>query len=168
MRYKKLYQDVLTERNQFKQQCTQAIRQWDQALREKNDYKEALAKVQRQHEEAVKEVNQAMTVRIKASKDLKRLTEERNAAMQVRNNSSADKVFCLRFFRFLHFFSAVASKAAKMRKNFFLLLSCYIRRFFVLLLSLAGTNEARNTLPFISSCSTAGQLFPTYRNIHLL
>jgi chromosome segregation ATPase len=82
LRYKKLYQDMLTERNQFKQQCTQAIRQWDQALRERNDYKDALVKVQRQHDEAVKELNQAMTVRIKASKDLKRLTEERNAAMQ--------------------------------------------------------------------------------------
>ena len=44
-RYKKLYQDMLTERNQFNQQCTQAIRQWDQALRERNDYKDALVKV---------------------------------------------------------------------------------------------------------------------------
>eukprot|EP00094_Tigriopus_californicus_P004987 TCALIF_04803-PA protein Name:"Similar to DLG5 Disks large homolog 5 (Homo sapiens)" AED:0.14 eAED:0.14 QI:159/0.90/0.87/0.96/0.90/0.93/32/0/2037 len=82
VRYKKLYQDLVTERNQLKHQCTQAIRQWDQALRERNEYKDSLVKVQRQHEEAVKEVNQAMTVRIKASKDLKRLTEERNAAMQ--------------------------------------------------------------------------------------
>merc|ERR1719150_270933 len=82
VRYKKQYEEMLTERNKFKQQCTQAIRQWDQALREKNDYRDALAKVQRQHEEAVKEINQAMAVRIKASKDIKRLTEERNAAMQ--------------------------------------------------------------------------------------
>jgi hypothetical protein len=82
VRYKKLYNEVLTERNQFKQQCTQAIRQWDQTLRERNEYKEALAKVKRQHDDAIKEINQAMTVRIKASKDLKRLTEERNAAMQ--------------------------------------------------------------------------------------
>ena len=44
-RYKKLYHDMLTERNQFNQQCTQAIRQWDQALRERNDYKDALVKV---------------------------------------------------------------------------------------------------------------------------
>merc|ERR1711956_50769 len=70
------------ERNQFKQQCTQVIRQWDEDLREKNKYKDALAKVKRQHDDAIKEINQAMTVRIKASKDLKRLTEERNAAMQ--------------------------------------------------------------------------------------
>jgi len=82
VRYKKQYEDMLTERNKFKQQCTQAIRQWDQALRERNDYRDALAKVQRQHEEAVKDINQAMAVRIKASKDIKRLTEERNAAMQ--------------------------------------------------------------------------------------
>ena len=102
VRYKKQYEDMLIERNKFKQQCTQvkfnrisvnvfqlwisnelqAIRQWDQALRERNDYRDALAKVQRQHEEAVKEINQAMAVRIKASKDIKRLTEERNAAMQ--------------------------------------------------------------------------------------
>merc|ERR1712223_558577 len=81
-RYKKLYNEVLLERNQFKQQCTQGIRQWDEDLREKNKYKDALAKVKRQHDDAIKEINQAMTVRIKASKDLKRLTEERNAAMQ--------------------------------------------------------------------------------------
>merc|ERR1711971_1537089 len=81
-RYKKLYNEVLIERNQFKQQCTQVIRQWDEDLREKNKYKDALAKVKRQHDDAIKEINQAMTVRIKASKDLKRLTEERNAAMQ--------------------------------------------------------------------------------------
>jgi len=82
VRYKKQYEDMLTERNKFKQQCTQAIRQWDQALRERNDYRDMLAKVQRQHEEAVKEINQAMVKGIKASKDIKRLTEERNAAMQ--------------------------------------------------------------------------------------
>ena len=60
-----MYNDVLIERNQFKQQCTQgiistffsrkilfefsnlfvAIRQWDQALREKTEYKDALTKV---------------------------------------------------------------------------------------------------------------------------
>merc|ERR1711892_916763 len=72
VRYKKQYEDMLTERNKFKQQCTQAIRQWDQALRERNDYRDALAKVQRQHEEAVKDINKAMAVRIKASKDIKR------------------------------------------------------------------------------------------------
>merc|ERR1711956_179867 len=43
-RYKKLYNEVLIERNQFKQQCTQVIRQWDEDLREKNKYKDALAK----------------------------------------------------------------------------------------------------------------------------
>ena len=63
-----MYNDVLIERNQFKQQCTQgklplqnvnlefplnfpfaspAIRQWDQALREKTEYKDALTKVSR-------------------------------------------------------------------------------------------------------------------------
>ena len=65
VRFKKQYEDMLTERNKFKQQCTQAIRLWDQAIRERNDYRDALAKVQRQHEEAVKEINQAMAVRIK-------------------------------------------------------------------------------------------------------
>ena len=46
-RYKKLYNEVLIERNQFKQQCTQVIRQWDEDLREKNKYKDALAKVRK-------------------------------------------------------------------------------------------------------------------------
>ena len=36
---------MFTERNQLKQQCTQAIRQWDTAIRERNDYKEQYAKV---------------------------------------------------------------------------------------------------------------------------
>ena len=73
---------MYTERNQFKQQCTQAIRKWDQAIRERNDYKDQYAKVKRQHEDAIKEINQNMNVRIKAGKDIKRLTDERNAAMQ--------------------------------------------------------------------------------------
>ena len=63
--FKKQYEDMLIERNKFKQKCTQAIRQWDQAIRERNDYRDAFAKVQRHHEEAVKEINQAMAVRIK-------------------------------------------------------------------------------------------------------
>jgi chromosome segregation ATPase len=81
-RYKKLYNDMFTERNQLKQQCTQAIRQWDTAIRERNEYKEQYGKVKRQHEEDIKEINQNMIVRVKASKDIKRLTDERNAAMQ--------------------------------------------------------------------------------------
>merc|ERR1719412_599193 len=81
-RYKKLYQEMFTERNQLKQQCTQAIRQWDTAIRERNDYKDQYSKVKRQHEEDIKEINQNMIVRVKASKDIKRLTDERNAAMQ--------------------------------------------------------------------------------------
>ena len=44
-RYKKLYQEMFTERNQLKQQCTQAIRQWDSAIRERNDYKDQYTKV---------------------------------------------------------------------------------------------------------------------------
>ena len=44
-RYKKLYQEMFTERNQLKQQCTQAIRQWDSAIRERNDSKEQYTKV---------------------------------------------------------------------------------------------------------------------------
>ena len=36
---------MFTERNQLKQQCTQAIRQWDTAIRERNDYKEQYTKV---------------------------------------------------------------------------------------------------------------------------
>ena len=36
---------MFTERNQLKQQCTQAIRQWDTAIRERNEYKEQYGKV---------------------------------------------------------------------------------------------------------------------------
>ena len=36
---------MFTERNQLKQQCTQAIRQWDSAIRERNDYKDQYTKV---------------------------------------------------------------------------------------------------------------------------
>ena len=38
---------MFTERNQLKQHCTQAIRQWDSAIRERNDYKEQYAKVKK-------------------------------------------------------------------------------------------------------------------------
>ena len=93
--YKSSFENMVNERNKYKQQCTQvypyipypytkftnifylpnnsinpsfqAIRQWDQALVEKNQLKN--------------ELDQAMNIRIKASKDIKRLTEERNSAL---------------------------------------------------------------------------------------
>ena len=81
MRYKASLEEVVNERNKYKGQCTQAIRQWDQALRERTLLQEKLAKVGKEKEELAKEVEQAMNIRIKASKDIKRLTEERNSAL---------------------------------------------------------------------------------------
>jgi C-terminal processing protease CtpA/Prc len=80
-RYKAGLEEVSGERNKYKGQCTQAIRQWDQALRERSTLQEQLAKAEKQKEELLKEVDQAMNIRIKASKDIKRLTEERNSAL---------------------------------------------------------------------------------------
>ena len=81
VRYKASLEEVVNERNKYKGQCTQAIRQWDQALRERTVLQEKLAKVEKEKEELAKEVEQAMNIRIKASKDIKRLTEERNSAL---------------------------------------------------------------------------------------
>ena len=81
VRYKASLEEVVNERNKYKGQCTQAIRQWDQALRERTLLQEKLAKVEKEKEELAKEVEQAMNIRIKASKDIKRLTEERNSAL---------------------------------------------------------------------------------------
>ena len=68
-------------RNKYKQQCTQAIRQWDQALCERNNFREELSKVEAARTELTKELEQAMSIRVKASRDIKRLTEERNSAL---------------------------------------------------------------------------------------
>ena len=81
MQYKTSYNNILGERNKYKQQCTQAIRQWDQALCERNQFRDELAKAKKEKEELIKEIDQAMNIRIKASKDIKRLTEERNSAL---------------------------------------------------------------------------------------
>ena len=80
-RYKASLEEVVGERNKYKGQCTQAIRQWDQALRERALLQEKLGQAGKEKEELLKEIDQAMNIRIKASKDIKRLTEERNSAL---------------------------------------------------------------------------------------
>ncbi|XP_054163089.1 disks large homolog 5-like [Oppia nitens] len=73
---------AIIEMNGLKQQCTQAIRNWDKSRREAIEYKEQLAKVQLQRDEVMKDINVTMTKLAKAAKDNARLSEERNAALQ--------------------------------------------------------------------------------------
>ncbi|CAG2115386.1 unnamed protein product [Medioppia subpectinata] len=72
---------AIIEKNGLKQQCTQAIKQWDKALREVKELKEQLTRCKRQRDEALKEINQAMAVRIKAAKEMTRLAEENERAL---------------------------------------------------------------------------------------
>ncbi|CAG2116974.1 unnamed protein product [Medioppia subpectinata] len=68
-RYRKCFEEstqernfAIIERNGLKQQCTQAIKQWDKALREVNELKEQLTRCERQRNESMKESKAAKEI----------------------------------------------------------------------------------------------------------
>ncbi|KAB7496651.1 Disks large-like protein 5 [Armadillidium nasatum] len=81
-RLKKQYEEVVREKKCLKQQCTEAIMQWDTALRDKNRLQEEAQKLREKNEELLKEMNTQMAESQNLNKDFKRLQSERNAAMQ--------------------------------------------------------------------------------------
>ncbi|KAL3877008.1 hypothetical protein ACJMK2_034768 [Sinanodonta woodiana] len=73
---------AMLERNGLKQQCTAAIRNWDQVGHERNELKESISKIMQQRDDLVKEMNQALASQLRAKKDLEMASKDRDAALR--------------------------------------------------------------------------------------
>lgn len=76
---------AIVERNGLKQQCTAAIRNWDQVLREREEVKSALEKVTQQRDEYMKNMNQALADHIRAQTDRDSVLKEYTQIMSERD-----------------------------------------------------------------------------------
>lgn len=73
---------AILERNGLKQQCTAAIRNWDQVLHERNDMNERIQKITQQRDDVMKDVNQALASQLRAKKELEIVQKDRDAALR--------------------------------------------------------------------------------------
>ncbi|XP_071107685.1 LOW QUALITY PROTEIN: disks large homolog 5-like [Haliotis cracherodii] len=70
---------AITDRNGFKQQCTSAIRNWNQVLNERKQLNESLAFMTQQRDKYVLDYNQALAKQINLRKEKDSLQNERDA-----------------------------------------------------------------------------------------
>ncbi|XP_052266355.1 disks large homolog 5-like isoform X3 [Dreissena polymorpha] len=76
---------AILERNGLKQQCTAAIRNWDQVIHECNDMKEKIQKITQQRDDVMKEMNQALAGQLRAKKELELVQKDKDAVFREYN-----------------------------------------------------------------------------------
>lgn len=79
------------QRDNLKQQCSSAIRQWDIALRERNEYRDMYVEGYRRQEELAIELDRARAAHLKATKETRSVNQERNAALLEINRILAER-----------------------------------------------------------------------------